>query len=520
LAVAPDNDAPDTTASEAGRARVEPRNASAVSRLPRLLCAIASAVPIVSFLFVCIGRVRYPFDLEWVEGALVEEVRRLIAGKALYVAPSIDYVPLLYNPLYFLVAAALARVSGAEAFTLRLVSIASTCASLVCLFLIVWKERRNAVAALSAAGLYAATYSLSGGWFDLGRVDSLCVALCLAAIAVARWATTRRNVAVAALISALAFATKQNALVVVPGITAGLWMLRGVRTALEYVACATVLIIATVLFFDASSNGWYFFYAFSMPGQHPLSQELYVQFWVELLPRLPIALVFGALFLGTEGSARREVRGFYGATVAALVGAAYGSRIHSWSFMNDLMPAHAGLALLFGLGMTAERGRANVRGPKWAELAHVVAAAQLLFLWEDVRHWIPTAADRDEGQRLVARIRALPGDVRISEHAHLAVQAGKNSMAHEMAIIDVMRMDHDVRDAQATLHGSIERAYAERRFSAVITDDIFPVWNELTDYYRPAPGWFVYDRSAFIARTGWPMRPSKVFLPLDSIPRP
>ncbi len=448
------------------------------------------------------------------EGALVEEVRRLLAGKTLYAPPSIEYVPLLYNPLYFWIAAGLSRVFGAEAFTLRLVSIVSTCAAFALLFTLVWREKRGVVAASCSAGFYAATYSSSGGWFDLGRVDSLCVALCLAAIAVARRATSRRAVAAAAVFSALAFATKQNALILLPSIAAGLWMLRGCRVALEYLTAATLLVVTIVLSLDAASDGWYLFYAFTMPRQHPLSPEFYLHFWTtELLPKSPIALVFGAFFFATTTAATRKVRSFYAAVVASLLGAAYVSRIHSWSFVNDLMPAHAALALLFGLGMPEGPDESDVRWGKLGRLAYVLAALQFVLAWEDVRHWIPSVKDRDEGQRVLAAIRALPGDVLVSDHAHLAVQAGKASMAHEMAIIDVMRMDHDVRGAQAMLRGSIERAYRNRRFSAVVTDDVFPVWKELTDYYRPAPAWFVYDRSALVARTGWPMRPLKAFVP-------
>jgi hypothetical protein len=224
-------------------------------------------------------------------------------------------------------------------------------------------------------------------------------------------------------------------------------------------------------------------------------------------------VVFGALFLGANGTSPPKVRGFYAAAVASLIGAAYVSRVHSWSYLNDLMPAHAALALLFGLGIPTVRAEGSLTLQRAPGVVYLLAALQFSALWEDVRHFIPSANDHAEGEQMLAAIRALPGDVLVAEHPHLAVQAGKGSLAHEMAVIDVMRLEHDVRDARVLLRAAFQRAFQAHRFSAVMTDDPLILQGELLGSYRPAPAWFVHDRGAFIPRTGGPIRPLYLFVP-------
>ena len=59
----------------------------------------------------------------------IQAVRRILEGQPLYGPPSLDYVPALYGPLYFYVAAGVARVLGPSLFALRLVSLLATVGS-------------------------------------------------------------------------------------------------------------------------------------------------------------------------------------------------------------------------------------------------------------------------------------------------------------------------------------------------------------------------------------------------------
>ncbi len=145
--------------------------------------------PIVIYLFVALRRIGYPFELEWLEGGEVEIVNRVVHGQGIYVAPSLHYVPYPYPPLFIWISAVFAKVLGVGFLAPRLVSFLASLGVLALLFHIVRRETGDAVAGLVAAGLFAATYQASGAYFDLARVDSLFLALLLAAIALVRRTT-------------------------------------------------------------------------------------------------------------------------------------------------------------------------------------------------------------------------------------------------------------------------------------------------------------------------------------------
>ena len=140
--------------------------------LARALVVVASLVPTAVYLYVALHRIGYPYELEWLEGGAVEIVRRVAEGQAIYVRPSVHYVPYPYTPLYFWVSGALAHVTGVGFLPLRLVSLLSSLGCCVVLIRIVWSETGDPVAGILASGLFTASFAVSGAWFDIGRVDS------------------------------------------------------------------------------------------------------------------------------------------------------------------------------------------------------------------------------------------------------------------------------------------------------------------------------------------------------------
>src|SRR5437016_6060808 len=65
----------------------------------------------VAFVGVGVLRATYPYTIDGLEPGVLQEVRRVLVGQPLYVAPELGYVPLIYGPLYFYAAAAVAAVS-------------------------------------------------------------------------------------------------------------------------------------------------------------------------------------------------------------------------------------------------------------------------------------------------------------------------------------------------------------------------------------------------------------------------
>src|SRR5579862_6040228 len=93
---------------------VRPTEASAVSS-PRLLRGLRVGVHAlavfwsVTWLILAIRRFPYPFELEWVGGAMRDHCFRLLTGLPLYAPPGPDWIPYEYPPLYMWIAAQISR---------------------------------------------------------------------------------------------------------------------------------------------------------------------------------------------------------------------------------------------------------------------------------------------------------------------------------------------------------------------------------------------------------------------------
>ena len=124
----------------------------------------------------------YMFTLEWLEGASLIQVHRLLSGQPLYAQPSFEYVSLIYSPLYFYLSSLLARIIGFGFLPLRLVSFASTMGCVALIYLIARKHTADNYSSLMAAGSFLALYKISDTWFDLARVDMLALFLALLAV--------------------------------------------------------------------------------------------------------------------------------------------------------------------------------------------------------------------------------------------------------------------------------------------------------------------------------------------------
>src|SRR5437879_5004264 len=97
----------------------------------------ASGVSIAAFLVVGVARLVYPYEVEWVEGGLADEVQVILRGQMPYAAPSLRAVAFIYPPLYFYVAAAVAALPGGLGFwPLRAVSLAASVAIFALIYLL------------------------------------------------------------------------------------------------------------------------------------------------------------------------------------------------------------------------------------------------------------------------------------------------------------------------------------------------------------------------------------------------
>jgi len=490
-----------------------PKNPVAVSRGT---VAALSTMLLLLVLYAVVRRIGHPFALEWMEGAMVDHVARIARGRTVYVPPSLEFVPFVYPPLYYVVSAAVAKVIGIGFTPLRLVSVVAMLANLGWVYAFVVREGKEKWAGLAAAGFFAGTYPLSGFWFDIGRVDSLFVCLVLAAAYVLRFGTRWNALLGGAVLVTLAFFTKQAALVM--AVPFAIYLFRtDWRRGLTFSASTGALVLGFSVLIDSLHHGWFGYYTHRVVGGHPLAWDGWSQFIRgEVLQPCGLALAVSLFFwLFGLPEAKARARLYYALLLAGMLSMAFMGRIHTGGWINVLMPAHAGIAIVFGLGLRTCRPVGEGRlAARVALLGPILAALQLASLSFDPRPSIPTAADRAAGVALVERIRAIPGPVWTTHRGYLSTLAGKRSGAHMMAMLDVMRSSADFAGAKGRLEAEIRGALASRHFDLVLMDNhdfwFLPALER--DYRRDGHLWFA-DPNVFWPRAGAHVRPEVGYVP-------
>jgi hypothetical protein len=457
----------------------------------------AAAVPVLVYLWIALHRIDYPYELDWMEGGSVQMVSRVLAGHSLYAAPSLKFVGWTYPPLYWLVSAAVAKVTGIGFLPLRLVSLVSSLVAMGTLAKIVTSETGDRAAGAVAAGLFAATYWLSGTWFDVGRLDSMFLALTLLTLAYVRRAHGVRGGLVLGILAFLAFFTKQSALIALA--PALMWLALTRRSAgIAALLTLAVLVLGSTVLLDALTGGWYRYYVVSELAGQGWAPTEWVGFWrLDLFSHLwPLCvLLVLALALAIrpavmKGTYRTGLMsgpaGYLAASTGGLLLAAWFSRVHTGGYANVLLPAYAACALIGGLAYARVVRELGMVG---ALLATVAIIVQLLVLSYPVDAQIPTRTDRRAGTELLAALRTLPGPILILRHPWYGTLAGKGSFAQDDGIHEILRSQAP-RGARA-LRSSLPHALDQYHVQTVVLDgSADPSWlaPQLKREFRLEPG--------------------------------
>lgn len=445
--------------------------------------------------FAIAQRVAHPFELEWMEGATVVHVQRLLAGQPLYVAPSVTFVPFAYPPLYFYVSAAAAWFAGPGFLPLRIVSIAASAATM-CAIVAIVRRTSGTMAAVVAAAAFAGAYPLSDGWFDVGRVDALYVALLALVYALAVRATTARGWAVAGAAAGLALLAKQPALLAVAPLVAYL-LFTDRRAALWFGGALAAVAGGATVAINLWTGGWYAYYVLELPRLRvavSARPSHLLSFWTSDVLPFGIAVAMG----GAVVVARREWR--HAALAGGLVLSAWVSRLEGGAWNNAVMPAYLALAVLLGISLRKDAWRPALRA--------ALACGQLAWLLFDPRPFVPTASDRADGDALIALLRAQPPPVLLLDHGYWATQAGLPEHAHGWAVTDVVWADRGSRGVR--LEQEMRAAIESRTFGAIILDDEKSWFDEdVRRHYRR-----VAEVRSPAPVSGAPRRPRSLYVPI------
>lgn len=473
------------------------------------LCLGFSAWFTLCFLYVVTISLFYPFPLEWMEGHTIDIIQRLLDGKSFYTAPSLEYVPYIYTPYYFYVSAFVSWFTGVGFFAARLVSLLSTLGICGVLFAWVRKEEQSITAGLIAAGLFIATYKISGRWFDVSRVDTLYVLLMAAGLYVYRFGTGRYNDWLAGMLFALAFFTKQSALIAL--LPAGLVALKlDGKKALYTAGIASGLIAAGCLLFEINSDGWFSFYIYDVPAGHGNDTRQISLFWTrDMFPYCTAMLCLSLVSLVFLFKRGWRDGLWYSAVTLGLFGSAYLSRVHSFGHLNVLIPAHFVMVLLAVLAF-CELYRMY---PKASIIAIAGLAMQFHVLLYDPMKLTPNPGAEEKGNQFIKDLATMRGDVLCSELQFIQTKADKKTYSIGMAGFDIMRSKlEDKEDIKRAYLKEIDDSLRQHKFGAIVVGHFLKVPG-LNQYYRRVRT--IYQPQEFVTGAVY-MDQAQVFVPQNN----
>jgi hypothetical protein len=430
--------------------------------------------------FVILRRIGRPVELEWMTGSILDHIERVTLGKPVYVAPSSDWIPFLYPPGYYWVAAAFAKFTSLV-MAARLVSLLSTMVAATCAYFLARAVELSKFWSLMAPALFIACFTKVSHWFDIERCDPMFVALLATAALTSIKGERVWHAAIVGALLAFACITKQQAFFTFVALFAVHSLARRWRDATALAATFVLVLGVLVAFLQTTTDGWFGYYCWSLPRAHGIEPELITVFLIMDHAKFPIFSLVTAFgiwrFMHTAKSvtARRTIDRLQQRQwilLAFLVSAWASSglsRMHLGGFPNVLLPwvffASIGTAQLASVGERMVQTISGVgRGLLWA--IHGLLCLQVLGALEDPSDAIPTTqadASAEQLRKLVAALEAR-ADVLVTGRGHVT----KKRHFHMAALMDVFRHGDTVPALREDLQ--------KQRFSGIIldsTDELF-----------------------------------------------
>jgi len=477
------------------------------------LLFLAAIYYILIFIFLAFFRIPYPFELEWLEGNMLEHVLRVLDGEKLYVEPSLSFISCIYTPLYYYLAALLSLIMGKGFLSLRFLSFTATLGTFFIIYRLIKRETSSIFTAIIAVGLYAATYQLSGAWFDIARNDALGLFLALVTIYILRFNSNPKGYFLSGLFMSLAIFTRQTFIILFIPLTLYV-ILTGKRRCLYFIGSTILITGLGTLVLNSINNGWFFYYTCFLSMNHEFVPSVLTSFWTtDILAPLTIAFTLGILYLYNLYSEKQRTNLlFYILVFIGMTGASWIARLHIGGWNNVLMPAYAVVAILFGLGAHWLMVRFTFSSLRQEMITRcfigLTFLAQFYFLMYDPLTQLPSQKDLEAGNRLLETVSSFEGEVLIPYHGYLNTMAGKKSHFHNMAMIDIIRGD-PVRKEK--LYEDIETALSEKRYDAIIINAAW--FSEQLEKYYEYRGEVFQDNHVFKTVTGFRTRPEYIYIP-------
>lgn len=379
-----------------------------------------SIIAFCTYLYVAFSRIAYPFSLEWIESNTFLHVLRVLQNEPIYGPPSYDFIPMIYTPFYYYVVAAFTKLTGQIMLSMRLVSILASLLVFVMIYALCRVRQIPPLVSIGAVGLFAASYAVTGYWFDIGKMDTLFLALLLTGYLLTIAQTKRDNAAgvLAGFIVFLSFTTKQQALLAVPFLLFHLVLeRRWAKTwwlGISFTASAIIFVVTM----NVITKEWFWFYIYKVPSTFPISWEMVTHyFWtMYIVPKYPwliMAILIAAIVLlarRNRADIFKHLTFLFTFFLPLSVMSVF-SMAHQWGWLNNLLPMVAALSVI---GAEAYQLVAPTVKPNhnkaWIHmglysLVSALMIFQFIVLRYDFRTQIPTGATFESGYKILDTLR-------------------------------------------------------------------------------------------------------------------
>ena len=370
------------------------------------------------------ARMRFPLDIDWLEGGEIYHAWRLHGGLPIYRAATEGFLPFPYPPLYFAILAWMGTIFPIDFASGRALSLAAFVVTITTSGLAVALHAKTQslvqrlVVAIVAGASVACTYANVEGYYDLARVDSLGIAFAVvAAFALlrGRWGTV-----VAGIAATAAIYTKQTMVFPVTALILAAWI-DDRRRATLFAAIVVGLSSSALLGLQLATHGAFLRWITDLRHNTVVWSRL-VRGPVRLtvvMPWLPLIPLVAAWLAGKRRlSSRARIWLFLwlGSLPAGLLPYA-----KEYGFVNNFIPIAATsgpAALLLALDLldaASFRARAGL-GIAWGAI--------FLAKTYDPERFRPSADAVARAHVLEQEIRGLSVDVLCPIHPLLVVHAG------------------------------------------------------------------------------------------------
>ncbi len=314
---------------------------------------------------------------------------------------------------------------------------------------------------------------------------------------------------------ALAFYTKQTSLVMILVALATLLLVRGWRSTLRLGLSFTLITVFVIFIENSISDGWYWYYVFHLPRFHQFVEPLLGQLLVQMINLLqPMGVFFAIGLAGKLLLLKNDWKNDTGLLAFACLGLtaiAVLAGLNKGSYANAYLPAFAAFALLGGIGGAALQR--SLKQTSQRLTLYVLLALQFGLLYFQPNAQIPTRADAEAGEKLVALLKQTPGEVLIPYHNYLAVMAGKPAYAHHIALLEIRGAFGNQTDSEWTaIENEINQSIQRKRFALILLEHQHELWQAAFDNYQATSIEYPTER-AFLPVTGAETRPETLWQP-------